>query len=76
MNSANIDNSKVKVINFTLNGLNTLILAISSNYKLIERIDRNYKDNIDKLTKSQHNVERYLMKNEVGMDGILDNFHK
>ena len=43
MNSADIDASKMKIINITLNGLNTLILAISSNYKLIDRIN-NYKN--------------------------------
>ena len=31
MNSADIDNSRMKIINITLNGLNTLILAISTN---------------------------------------------
>jgi hypothetical protein len=39
MNSADIDNSKMKIINIALNGLNTLILAISTNYKLNDRIN-------------------------------------
>jgi hypothetical protein len=42
MNSAEIDVNTMKIINITLNGLNTLILAISTNYKLNDRIN-NYK---------------------------------
>jgi len=73
MNSADIDVNKMKIINITLNGLNTLILAISSNYKLIDRIN-NYKNNRTKLIKLQHTIESYLMKNREGTEDILYNF--
>jgi hypothetical protein len=73
MNSADIDTSKMKIINITLNGLNTLILAISSNYKLIDRIN-NYKNNRTKLIKLQHSVESYLMKTGEGTGDILESF--
>ena len=63
MNSAEIDNSKMKIINITLNGLNTLILAISTNYKLNDRIN-NYKTNKIKIIKLQHIIESYILKNE------------
>lgn len=71
MNSADIDTNKMKIINITLNGLNTLILAISSNYKLIDRIN-NYKNNRTKLIKLQHSIESYMMKS--GQEAMLESF--
>lgn len=73
MNSADIDTSKMKIINITLNGLNTLILAISSNYKLIDRIN-NYKNNKTKLIKLQHLIESYMLKNTETKPDILEGF--
>jgi len=73
MNSADIDTSKMKIINITLNGLNTLILAISSNYKLIDRIN-NYKTNKTKITKLQHLIESYILKNVEAKPEILEGF--
>lgn len=73
MNSADIDNSKMKIINITLNGLNTLILAISSNYKLVDRIN-NYKINKTKITKLQHIIESYMLKNDETKPEILEGF--
>jgi hypothetical protein len=73
MNSADIDASKMKIINITLNGLNTLILAISSNYKLIDRIN-NYKNNKTKLIKLQHLIESYMLKNTETKPDILEGF--
>ncbi len=63
MNSSEIDVSKMKIINITLNGLNTLILAISTNYKLNDRIN-NYKSNRTKIIKLQHLIESYMLKND------------
>ena len=40
---ADIYYSKMKVIKITFNGFNTLILAISSNYKLIHKINNQKK---------------------------------
>ena len=48
MNSSETDNSQIKGINITLHGLNTLMLAISTNYKLNDRIN-NYKSNKSRL---------------------------
>ena len=59
MNSADIDINKMKIINITLNGLYTLILAISTNYKLNDRIN-NYKSNRTKIIKLQHIIESYM----------------
>jgi hypothetical protein len=73
MNSADIDINKMKVINITLNGLNTLILAISTNYKLIDRIN-NYKTNKIKSIKLQHLMESYLLKNSNTSPEVLEGF--
>ncbi len=64
MNSADIDINTMKIINITLNGLNTLILAISTNYKLSDRIN-NYKSNKIKIIKLQHIIESFMLKNEI-----------
>jgi hypothetical protein len=73
MNSSEIDVSKMKIINITLNGLNTLILAISTNYKLNDRIN-NYKSNRTKIIKLQHLIESYLLKNDTITPAILEGF--
>ena len=73
MNSADIDNNKMKIINITLNGLNTLILAISTNYKLNDRIN-NYKTNKNKSIKLQHLMESYILKNNATTPEILEGF--
>jgi hypothetical protein len=73
MNSADIDINKMKVINITLNGLNTLILAISTNYKLIDRIN-NYKTKKIKSIKLQHLIESYLLKNSNTSPEVLEGF--
>ena len=73
MNSADIDNSKMKIINITLNGLNTIILAISTNYKLNDRIN-NYKINRTKIIKLQHIIESFMLKNETLSPALLEGF--
>jgi hypothetical protein len=73
MNSAEIDVTKMKIINITLNGLNTLILAISTNYKLIDRIN-NYKTNKNKSIKLQHLMESYILKNNTTTPEIVEGF--
>lgn len=73
MNSADIDNNKMKIINITLNGLNTLILAISTNYKLNDRIN-NYKSNKIKMIKLMHLMESFKLKNDTISPAILEGF--
>lgn len=79
MNSAEIDNNIMKIINITINGLNTLILAISTNYKLTDRIN-NYKINKTKIIKLQHIIESYIMKNEeitpANLEAFIDIYDK
>jgi len=73
MNIADIDNNKMKIINITLNGLNTLILAISTNYKLNDRIN-NYKSNKSKIIKLMHLIESFKLKNDTITPAILEGF--
>jgi hypothetical protein len=73
MNSADIDISMMKIINITLNGLKTLILAISTNYKLNDRIN-NYKSNRTKIIKLQHIIESFILKNETITPTLLEGF--
>ena len=73
MNSSEIDNNTMKIINITLNGLNTVILAISTNYKLNDRIN-NYKTNKSKIIKLQHIIESYMLKNETITPALLEGF--
>ena len=73
MNSSEIDNNTMKIINITLNGLNTVILAISTNYKLNDRIN-NYKINKSKIIKLQHIIESYMLKNETITPALLEGF--
>ena len=73
MNSSEIDNNAMKIINITLNGLNTLILAISTNYKLNDRIN-NYKTNKSKIIKLQHIIESFILKNETITPVLLEGF--
>ena len=65
--------NKMKIINITLNGLNTLILAISTNYKLMDRIN-NYKTNKIKSIKLQHLMESYMLKNSTTSPEVLEGF--
>ncbi len=60
----------MKIINLTLNGLNTLILAITTNYKLDDIID-NCKANRTKIIKLQHIIESYMLKNETITPALL-----
>jgi len=73
LNSSEIDASKTKIINITLNGLNTIILALSANYKLNDRIN-NYKTNKTKSIKLQHLIESSITKNDNITSSILEAF--
>lgn len=73
LNSADIDKNNMKIINITLNGLNTLILALSNNYKLNDRIN-NYKTNRMKIIKLQHLMESFILKNDDITPTILEGF--
>lgn len=63
LNSSEIPANPMKIINITLNGLNTIILALMSSYKINDRIN-NFKTLKIKFNKLTHILESLKNKNE------------
>ena len=59
LNSSNIDGDKIKYINITINGVITIILAITTQYKIHDRINA-FKSHQIKYTKLNHTIEGIL----------------
>jgi len=71
LNSSTIDESIMKYINITVNGTNTLIIALTTNYKLNDRLTT-YKNLYIKYQKLSHKIESYLNKSTEINDKIID----
>ena len=56
LNSSSIDENAVKIINITINGMNTVLLAINSNFKLNDRC-LSFKNMKIKFTALNHTIE-------------------
>ena len=56
LNSSNIDSERIKYINISINGIITVILAITTQYKLHDRIN-SFKQHQIKYTKLTHLIE-------------------
>ena len=56
LNSSEIDKDIIKIINITINGINTILLAINSNFKLNERYSH-FKSMKIKFTALNHRIE-------------------
>ena len=59
LNSSNIDADKIKYINIAINGVITIILAITTQYKIHDRINA-FKAHQIKYTKLNHSIEGIL----------------
>ena len=59
LNSSNIDTDKIKYINIVINGIITIILAITTQYKIHDRINV-FKTHQIKYTKLNHSIETIL----------------
>ena len=59
LNSSNIDTDKIKYINIVINGVITIILAITTQYKIHDRINA-FKTHQIKYTKLNHSIETIL----------------
>ncbi len=59
LNSSNIETEQIKYINISINGIITIILAITTQYKLYDRINL-FKSHQIKFTKLNHTIENYL----------------
>jgi len=73
LNSSNIDTEYVKYINIIINGAITIILAITTQYKIHDRISM-FKAYQSKYTKLNHHIESILnskkddeISNEINM---------
>ena len=79
LNSSSIDENSVKIINIVINGLNTILLAVNSNFKLNDRYNH-FKTMKIKFTLLNHNIEREKNKklNDpsyiINTEEIINNF--
>lgn len=85
LNSSEISNDIMKIINISINGLNTIILALVNSYKISDRIN-NFKNNKIKFTKLNHLCESILNKSDISslplgdikntVDNIINEYDK
>lgn len=59
LNTADINENIMKYLNISINGLNTLIITLSNNYKLQDRYNL-YKSQYDKYNKLAHKIESII----------------
>lgn len=67
LNSSNINDDKLKIINITINGLNAVILALVNSYKINDRITT-FKNLKIKFTKLNHQIESIINSNNENVD--------
>lgn len=85
LNSSEVPDNVLKIINITVNGANTLILALMNSYKITDRMN-NFKNNKIKFTKLNHLCESMLNKSDLAslpsgdikntIDNIINEFDK
>lgn len=71
LNSSEIPNDVIKWINISVNGANTLIIALTTNYKLQDRLTT-YKTLYNKYQKLSHKIETCINNSNEITDKILD----
>lgn len=71
LNSSEIESKIIKWINISVNGTNTLIIALVTNYKLQDRLTT-YKTLYNKYQKLSHKIESIINNSSEITDGILD----
>ena len=71
LNSADIPVDVIKWINISINGLNTLIIALTTNYKLNDRLTT-YKTLYNKYQKLSHKIETTINNSNQITDKVLD----
>lgn len=72
LNSSSIENDKIKYTNIIINGAITIILAITTQYKIHDRIGL-FKNYQSKFTKLNHHIESLLnskKENEISNEDI------
>ena len=63
LNSSEVDTEKIKYINIIINGIITIILAITTQYKVHDRISM-FKAYQSKYTKLNHHIESIINTNK------------
>ena len=71
LNSSTIQEDIMKYINISINGLNTLVIALTTNYKLADRLTT-YKTLYSKYQKLSHKIEANINNSSELTDRILD----
>ena len=78
LNSSEISPDIMKIINISINGLNTIILSLINSYKISDRVN-NFKNNKIKFTKLNHLCESILNKSDLSslpsgdIKNVIDN---
>ena len=67
LNSSEIKDDVLKIINISINGLNTIILALVNSYRLNDRINT-FQNSKIKFIKLNHLLESILNKNSISPD--------
>jgi len=67
LNSSEIKDDYLKIINISINGLNTIILALINSYRLNDRINT-FQNSKIKFIKLNHLLESILNKNSISPD--------
>ena len=71
LNTSNINDEILKYINIGVNGLNTIVIALTTNYKLNDRLTT-YKNLYSKYQKLSHKIETNINNSSEITDRILD----
>ena len=71
LNSSTIEESIMKYINISVNGLNTFVIALTTNYKLNDRLTT-YKNLYIKYQKLSHKIESCINKSTELNERIID----
>ena len=71
LNSSELDNKIIKWINISINGLNTLIIALTTNYKLQDRLTT-YRTLYNKYQKLSHKIESSINNSSNINEKIID----
>lgn len=71
LNSSSINDEILKIINISINGFNTILITLSNQYKLNDRLNY-YKNSYIKFNKLQHKIESFINNPETINDKSLD----
>lgn len=71
LNSSSIEDNILKWFNISINGLNTIIITLSTQYKLNDRLTI-YKNSYTKFNKLSHKIESIINNTQETNDKVID----